>query len=70
MSDESEGGYFILVFSAFFLGLSVGTHNCNSDGQKAGDCYANNTCMPGLVCLHGDGHEPGTCVASPDGGAR
>lgn len=70
---DAEGPV-ILVFLALAvllvaLGASFASASYEKDGTKGRDCFANNTCRIGLVCLHGDGHEPGTCIA-PDGGAR
>ena len=31
-------------------------------GSKGGPCFANNTCRENLVCLHGEGAEPGICA--------
>lgn len=70
MSDDSDGPLFIMAIAVFFGGFAAGAANCTKDGLKAGNCFTNSTCMPGLVCLHGDGHEPGTCVAPADGGAH
>lgn len=70
MSSEDIDGTFFIAAGTLILGIVLGVNNCHQNGYKGGDCFTNSTCMPGFSCLHGDGHEPGTCVAAADGGAR
>lgn len=64
MNDDVAPFLVILFLASVVLGLGifVGSQIYGHDGEKGRDCFTNNTCLPGLVCIHGDGHEPGTCV--------
>ena len=59
---------FIAAIIALFIGVAAG-HSCGKSeaadtlGTKSAPCFANYTCRDGLTCLHGDGLEPGACVA-------
>lgn len=75
MSVEPSDGQILAMFivgtaMVMLVGIGIGVSRYDNDGMKGHDCFANNTCRAGLVCLHGDGHEPGTCVATSDGGVR
>ncbi len=58
----------LALFIGWVLGLIVTTNDfMKTLGTKGESCFANNTCRTDLQCLHGDGHEPGTCVGFGDG---
>ncbi len=50
----------MLLFS--FIGNTRLVLSHEKLGSKGGPCFANHTCREQLVCLHGEGAEPGTCA--------
>lgn len=64
--DFLQGALLGLLFG--FMGCVAAIDISHKElGTKGEHCFANHTCRTGnlggeLVCLHGDGHEPGTCV--------
>lgn len=61
----------ILCFAvSAVLGITLGIIWITDRGIRGQSCFGNSTCMKNLTCLHGDGHEPGTCVKPADGGSQ
>lgn len=68
--DAQEGtvaGFVAGLILSFGMILIIAANSCVERshrflGSKGAPCFANHTCREGLICLYGEGAEPGTCA--------